>query len=175
MPAVQLGTGVLVDRIIAAAQGSHDLDKALGRIAGVLWPYLYLQRVSVRMRVGDKLLLVGLWTQRPTRIGKGTRMRLAASDFPEASHVEVALNKDGPSTFTNEILQEEGVRSWASIPIPHPGLAASGLLTFSASADVFTGWRPVFENVGEAIGARLSELARKTPIYLAAESVNPLI
>src|SRR5438046_9533203 len=84
MPGTKVVGKTLLDRAIRAVEEAPNLDKAVARLAGVLYPTFFPRRVDVGMRVShDRLVICGVWSARPTRLKKGTVLRTAATGVPE--------------------------------------------------------------------------------------------
>jgi hypothetical protein len=166
MPRSDLRLNTLLDRAAQAVEDSATLDKALARLAGVLYPTFFPRRVDVGMRVShDRLVLCGVWSARPTRLNKGAVLRTAATGFPDlANHTGVVLSSDCPRNPAADALEVEDVQAWVAVPLPSEDVVEGGL-GICARTDVFKGHREFFAELGTAIGERLAELARQSEPY----------
>jgi len=166
-----MGAGIndtLIERTTSAVESARDLDRALGLLAGELHKSFFLRRVALSMPVGaNELLLVGVWTTKPTRLGKGAKIRAATTSFPEMVTSGALTFSEGSEQLTSEVLRSEGILYWTSIPIPRPD-DISGMLTLCAASNVFSGREELLSALGLAVGGRLISLAHASEIYRAA-------
>ncbi len=167
MPRTDVAANTLLARAVRAAEEAANLDKAVARLAGVLYPTFFPRRVDVGMRVShDRLVICGVWSARPTRLKKGTVLRTAATGFPElVEQTGVILSADCPRIPAGEALEQEQLRAWVAVPIPSARFVEGGL-GLCANKDVFKGHREFFALLGDEIGERLAQLARDSKPYL---------
>jgi hypothetical protein len=160
----------LTEHAARAVDESPTLDKAIAHLAGVLYPIFFLERVGLTMQLpnGSHLILAAVWTRRLSRVGKGTTLRSITTPFPELLRERrVVCSSDTAKVAAAEIIQEEGVGAWACIPIPHPE-KIEGMLSLWTSTDVLSKQRAFLAELGLAVGPRLVELARQSPVVLGA-------
>jgi hypothetical protein len=157
----------MLDRAIKAIQEAPNLDKAVARLAGVLYPTFVPRRVDVGMRIShDRLVICGVWSAQPTRLKRGTVLRPGATGFPDLiAKMGVVLSADSPRNPCAEALEEEQLRAWVAVPIPSAGVVEGGL-GLCSHTDVFKGHREFFGLLGDKVGERLAELARESEPYV---------
>ena len=166
MPGTKVVGKTLLDRAIRAVEEAPNLDKALARLGGVLYPVFFPRRVDVGMRVShDRLVICAVWSASHTRLKKGSVLRTGATGFPELiEQPGVVVSSDIPTVPCGEALEQEDIHAWIAVPIPSTSLIDGGL-GIAARTDVFKGHREFFALLGEEIGERLAELARQSEPY----------
>jgi hypothetical protein len=167
MPRTATVTTSLIHRATRAVEEAATLDKAIGRLAGVLYPTFYPRRVDVGMRVShDRLVICGLWSAQPTRLKTGTVLRTASTGFPDlVEQKRVVLGTDSLPNPCAEALEQEDIHFWVAVPIPSERNVEGGL-GFYARTDVFKAHREFFALLGVETGQRLAELARQSKPYV---------
>jgi hypothetical protein len=167
MPRTAAATTTLIQRATRAVEEAATLDKAIGHLAGVLYPTFYPRRVDVGMRVShDRLVICGVWSARPTRLKTGTVLRTGSTGFPDlVEQKRVVLSADSPQNPCAEALAQEELPAWVAIPLPSERNIEGGL-GLCARTDVFSGHREFFGLLGVEIGQRIAELARQSDPYM---------
>jgi hypothetical protein len=167
MPRTAAATTTLIQRATRAVEEAATLDKAIGHLAGVLYPTFYPRRVDVGMRVShDRLVICGLWSAQPTRLKAGSVLRAGSTGFPDlVEQKRVVLNTDSPQNPCAEALEQEDIHFWVAVPIPSERNVEGGLGIW-ARTDVFKGHREFFALLGAEISRRLAELARQSEPYM---------
>ena len=121
-----------------------------------LRPHFATDRATLRVVDPDdgESVFVGQYVEHPTAIPVGTRVPYRATSFPRAVRERRPLlssdeDQEFPLPLLDQILWEEGVRSWVTVPLRH-GNRTSGLLTFSSpKPGAFSeDDRLLFENIG---------------------------
>lgn len=120
-----------------AVSEAADLRDALRRLAGALAPRWDVARASLRTvdRSDDRLVIAAVWARDGTVLTEGTRIPLEATSYPDV------VKEGGPVVFEavtsaptllDQILLDEGLQSWAVIPLRRGG-AVAALLALSAT------------------------------------------
>jgi GAF domain-containing protein len=142
-----------LERVDAVAR---SLDEWLARMVEGLRPHFAMDRASVRVVDPDdgEVVFVGQHVEHPTALPVGTRVPYRSTAFPRVVRERRALmsideEQEFPLALLDQILWEEGVRSWVSVPLYHDG-RTSGLLSFSSpQPEAFCEEdRLLFENIG---------------------------
>ena len=120
-----------------AVVGAVDPGDALRRLAGAMAPRWDVTRASLRRvdRSDDRLVIVAVWARDGTVLTEGTRIPLEATSFPDVARSGGPVVFEDPSaatTLLDQILLDEGLQSWAVIPLREGG-AIEGLLAVSSS------------------------------------------
>jgi hypothetical protein len=159
----------LIERARAGVQESATLDKAVARLAGVLYPIFTPPRVSVLMDAGrDRMVVASTWSAHPTRLVKGLTLQAAATPFPELLHEQgVLLSPECERAYRSEFLCDEGVTAWAVIPIPRPW-GVEGMLCVCGEREVLEKSRLLLIELGLSVGGPLAAMADATPEVLYA-------
>jgi len=167
MPRTAVVATTLIHRAVRAVEEAATLDKAIGHLAGVLYPTFFPRRIDVGMRVShDRLVICGLWSAQPTRLKTGTVLRAGSTGFPDlVEQKRVVLSADSPPNPTAEALEQEDLQAWVAVPIPSEQVVEGGL-GLCARTDVFKGHREFFGLLGTEIGQRLAQLARESEPYV---------
>jgi hypothetical protein len=164
-------TDALLDRAVLAVRESPRIDAAVNRLAGALFPQFYVARASVRMHLAavNEVVIVALWCAHPSRLGPGTRMRASST-----SCLDVVLQKGvvcGPRKelfdVAEDVMHEGSIKSWASVPLP-PGARPAGVLTIASASERLREEKEFFTLLGSAVGNRLAQLAKASPVYMHA-------
>src|SRR5437667_7497644 len=142
-----------LERVDAVAR---SVDEWLARMVEGLRPHFPIDRATLRVVDPEdgEAVVVGQYVEHPTAIPVGTRVPYRATSFPRAVReqrpiMSVDEDQEFPLPLLDQILWEEGVRSWVSVPL-WQGSRAAGLLSFSsAEQDTFSDRdRLLFENIG---------------------------
>src|SRR6266566_9006597 len=112
MPRTDVAANTLLARAVRAAEEAANLDKAVARLAGVLYPTFFPRRIDVGMRVShDRLVICGLWSAQPTRLKTGIVLRAGSTGFPDLVEQKgVVLSADSPPNPTAEALEQEDLQ-----------------------------------------------------------------
>jgi GAF domain-containing protein len=144
---------------------ANTLDAALVSLASVLSQRYPLSRISLRTYDPrtDELEIVGVWSAGPTHLGTGVRVPARSTSFAEVELRGSALIGDTPAVgdpLLDQIVRDEGNRSWVVMPVMRDRLVAGLLSVSSHEPDTFTrddiGF---FDALAPAVGARLLALA----------------
>ena len=160
-------TGVqtaIAARASMLVQEAHSLAEALEGLAGMLGESAALSRASLRMVDQDELVIVAVWTRGSTALPKGTRMPIRGSAFPDVLRESGPVVHEGPNeqpSLLDQILIDEGNRSWVLIPLHEHG-ATVGVLAFTSrvSRAFHREDAPVYAAVGRAIEEPLLDLVK---------------
>jgi GAF domain-containing protein len=130
----------IAHELIAHAQSPDIAMRALARL--LRSHFSDLVRVSLRVLRPDReaVLLAGVWSDRPTKLQTGATLAVTATATPEvlASRQPVFGRAVEAETPVDQILAEEGIRSWVSIPL-RAGAVIVGTVTLSSSrTDAFS-------------------------------------
>ena len=153
-------------QLITAARrelkSAASLDEAVARLARILrTDFPGVVRVSVRVLLPDgDVQIAGLWTEGPTRIPKGLIVRPLATSLPELRRGQAIvqrLNSRNPPL--EDVLKEEGVWSFLSMPLRARGELVAILSISSTTIDEFDpSDATFFTQFGGALEWRLIEL-----------------
>jgi len=145
----------IVEFARAEVERAPNFKVALRALATAL-DYVFggLVRISVRVLVPEReaVMVAGVWSRGPTRLKAGSILELVATATPEVLKTKrpVFGGSASPEEPVDQILKEEGVRAWVSIPLRARG-AIVGTLTLSSS-------RPgAFSPAGEPFLSSLAE------------------
>ena len=166
MPSTKALAKTLLDRAVRVVEEAPNLDKAVARLAGVLYPVFFPRRVDVGLRVShDRLVICGVWSASHTRLTKGSVLRTGATGFPDLlEQPGVVMSANIPTVPCGEALKQEGIHAWIAVPIPSNRVIEGGL-GVAARTDVFKGHEEFFALLGGETGERLAELARQSEPY----------
>jgi len=142
-----------------AVAAARSVDAALDALVTALRPHFPISRVSLRVLdpIEDRLEIRGIWSDADTAVGVGVSIPIGSTSFLELeragrSVLGRAEALDDPAPLLDQVLVDEGLRSWVVIPL-HRGRATVGLLTMSsrepgafADAD-----RIFFDDLGGAV------------------------
>jgi hypothetical protein len=160
----------LLRRAIEAVQESSNIDRAVSRLAGALYPRFHVARVNVRMFLApsNEVVVVGTWCAHPSSILPGIRMRASST-----SYLDVVLERgvvcgprDGITELTEDLIYK-GVSSWVSLPIPGP-YRPDGVLTVASASTALKKEKAFFADLGAEVGNRLALLGKSSAVYLRA-------
>jgi len=176
MPTALQGKALL-HRAIELIQGSSNIDRAVGQLAGVLYPPFHVARVNVRMFLAptNEVIVVGTWCAHPSSILPGIRMRASSTSYLDVvlEHGVVAGPRDGMTELTEDLMYKD-VSSWVSTPIPGP-YRPDGVLTVASSSNALKKEKAFFTDLGEAVGSRLALLGKASAIYVRAMRAGPVL
>jgi hypothetical protein len=169
MPTVLQSTATL-HRSIEAVQSATTIERAVNRLAITLSAMVPISRVNVRMylQLSNEVIVVGSWCAHPSSILPGVRKRASSTSF-----LDVVLEHGvvcGPRTKVKELTEDvlyDGVGSWVSIPIPG-SFRPDGVLTIASASSQLNKEREFFEQLGDAVGARLALLGKSSAVFLRA-------
>lgn len=157
----------VVALVTRAVEASATIDEALAAIAEAVARF-GLKRVSLRVydAARDEVEVAGLWSDGPTLIEPGMRMRAAMTSFPELVAGDGPIVSDAdkdPATVLDQLVRDEGIVSWISLPLRDRGTIA-GILSLSSSSAHAFGPDDVssLSAVAAAIEERLLALAAQT-------------
>jgi hypothetical protein len=169
MPIV-LESKALLHRAIEVVQGSSSIDRAVGSLAGALYPRFHVARVNVRMFLAPstEVIVVGSWCAHPSSILPGIRMRASSTSYLDVvlEHGVVCGPRDGITELTEDLMYKD-VSSWVSVPIPGP-FRPDGVLTVASSSTTLKKQKAFFAELGSAVGGRLALLGKSSAVYLRA-------
>lgn len=169
MPTVLQSTATL-HRAVEAVQSATSADRAVNRLATTLSTMFHVARVNVRMfmQQTNEVIVVASWCAHPSSILPGIRMRASSTSF-----LDVVLERGvvcGPRDRFKELTEDvlyEGVGSWVSIPVPG-GYRPDGVLTVASASAELKKEREFFEQLGDAVGARIALLGKASAVYVRA-------
>ena len=148
-----------------AAGRADSLDDALQRLAAILREdFPGIVRVSLRALLTDGTVRVaGLWSEGPSRVGKGFIVRLLATSLPELRRGEaVAQRLNSRNPPLDDVLKEEGVWSWISMPVRDSGEIVAVLSFSSSDINEFGGGAEAFfTKLGRTIEGKLLVLTQR--------------
>ncbi|MDP9340565.1 MAG: GAF domain-containing protein [Actinomycetota bacterium] len=142
-----------LERVDAVAR---SVDEWLASVVGGLRQHLPIDRATLRVVDPEdgEVVVVGQYVERPTAIQVGTRVPYRSTSFPRAVRERRPVmssdqDQEFPLPLLDQILWEEGVRSWVSVPL-RQGTKTVGLLSFSSpEPEAFSERdRLLFENIG---------------------------
>ena len=118
---------------VAAAESATE---ALRGVAGAIrqrWP---VDRASLRVvdRSDERLVVVGVWSPDGTVLTEGTRIPLESTSYPEVVRTGGPIIFESPDrapSLIDQIMLDEGLQSWAVIPLRDGG-SIEALLALSA-------------------------------------------
>jgi GAF domain-containing protein len=154
-----------VDEARDALVSAHTMEDALGSLASVLSERFPVSRISVRTYDPrtDELEFVGVWSAGPTHLGPGLRVPARSTSFAEVELQGSAMLGDASSSggpLLDQIVRDEGNRSWVVMPIARDRLVVGLLSVSSREPERFTRHDlPFFDALASAIGERLLDLA----------------
>jgi GAF domain-containing protein len=161
-----------VDRADAVAR---SVDQWLARMVEGLRPHYPIDRATVRIIDPEdgEVVVVGQYVELPTALTVGTRIPYRSTSFPRVVRERRPLmscdieDREHPLPLLEQILWEEGVRSWVSIPL-RGEIRTVGLLSFSSpEPDAFDDEdRVLFENIGLLCQDMLVALASRRLLQL---------
>ncbi len=161
-----------VERVDAIAR---SVDQWLARMVEGLRDHYSINRATVRIIDPEdgEVVVVGQYAEQPTALRVGTRIPFRSTSFPRVTRERRPLmsideeDREFPLPLLEQILWEEGVRSWVSIPL-RGEFKTVGLLSFtSPEPDAFTEEdRVLFENIGLLCQDVLVALASRRLIQL---------
>src|SRR5260221_1364285 len=132
-----LQSKALLHRAIELVQGSSNIDQAVSRLAGALYPPFHAARVSVRMFLAptNEVIVVATWCAHPSSILPGIRMRASSTSYLDVvmEHGVVCGPRDGMTELTQDLIYK-GASSWVSVPIPG-SYRPDGALTVASASD----------------------------------------
>lgn len=160
--------GELVSSIRAAVEAAGTLPDALAAVAAELSGGFPIVRLSVRLVVApDMLAIAGVWTPRETALKAGTRIPARSSSLLDPGIREgraVVFSMPEHESLLEQILRDEGIRSWVTVGLRDDEGELAGLLSFSSDrpaafidADV-----ELFEALGAGLEGKLLSLARRS-------------
>jgi transcriptional regulator with GAF, ATPase, and Fis domain len=157
-----------IERNVVEAQGAlaaaDTLDEALGTLASALSHRYPISRVSLRTYDPrtEELEIVGVWSASATHLGVGVRVPARSTSFAEVELRGAALLGDSPvpgDPLLDQIVRDEGNRSWVVMPITRDRLVVGLLSVSSHEPDTFSSDDlPFFDALSGAISERLLEL-----------------
>ena len=166
MPTLLQSTTVL-HRSIEAVQSATDIDRAVHRLAVTLSQMFHISRVNVRMYLQqtNEMIVVGSWCAHPSSILPGIRMRASSTSFLDVvlEHGVVCGPRERIKELTEDLVYD-GTGSWVSVPIPG-SYRPDGVLTVASASTELRKQREFFEQLGEAVGARLALLGKSSSVY----------
>jgi GAF domain-containing protein len=142
-----------LERVDAVAR---SVDEWLARMVQGLRDHYPIDRATLRVVDPEdgEAVVVGQYVEHPTALPVGTRVPYRATSFPRAVRerrpiMSLDQEQEFPLPLLDQILWEEGVRWWVSIPL-RQGNKTVGLLSFSSpDRDAFSERdRLLFENIG---------------------------
>jgi len=167
MPVVLQSTATL-HRCIEAVQTSTTIERAVNRLAITLSGMFPVSRVHVRMYMqpSNEVIVVGAWCAHPSSILPGVRMRASSTSFLDVvlEHGVVAGPRARLKELTEDVLYD-GAGSWVSVPIPG-SFRPDGVLTVASASRQLKDEKEFFEQLGEAVGARLALLGKSSAVFL---------
>jgi GAF domain-containing protein len=149
------------DALAAAA----SMDAALTSLASALSQRYPISRISVRTYDPrtDELEFVGVWSSGPTHLGPGLRVPARSTSLVEVELRGSAILGSSPTPggpLLDQLVRDEGNRSWVVMPITRERLVVGLLSVSSAERNTFTRHDlPFFDALAGAIGERVLELA----------------
>ena len=150
-----------VDDALAAIGRASSAAEALRELAGWIRPAVDVVRVSLRRAFGggEKLELIAVWSRHPTQLEPGHVLRATATSWPAMlGGNDVVVDSDEVRAL-NEILQTEGIASWASILL-RDERGPWGILSFSSDERAaFDALEDTLRALGVAVGPVLRGLA----------------
>jgi GAF domain-containing protein len=167
-----------IDHVLDAGTLQATLER-IARAVGGLHP---ITRASVRIidpEDPDNFILAGVWSSGPTNLTPGTRIPVRSTSFRDAwRHGGATLLEmselDRPPTLLDDILRNEGVQSWVTLPLRDDDLLVGLLSLSSPDPGSFTkDSRVLFETIRESCEARLIELAQRQIEVLKSKDRNP--
>ncbi len=170
MPTVLQSTATL-HRSIEAVQAATTIDRAVDRLSVTLSTMFHIARVNVRMYLQqtNEMIIVGAWCAHPSSVLPGVRMRASSTSF-----LDVVLEHGvvcGPRARLKELTEDvlyDGAGSWVSVPIPG-SFRPDGVLTVASASSELKKEPAFFEQLGDAVGARLALLGKSSAVYLRAQ------
>jgi len=147
-----------------ALAAADTLDEALGTLASALAHRYPISRVSLRTYDPrtEELEIVGVWSATATQLGVGVRVPARSTSFAEVELRGSALLCDSPvagDPLLDQIVRDEGNRSWVVMPITRDRLVVGLLSVSSHEPDTFSrDDLPFFDALSGAIAERLLEL-----------------
>ena len=157
-----LQSKALLHRAIEVVQESSTIDRAVGSLAGALYPAFHVARVNVRMFLApsSEVIVVGTWCAHPSSILPGIRMRASSTSYLDVvlENGVVVGPRDGMTELTEDLMYKD-VSSWVSTPIPGP-YRPDGVLTVASSSTALKKEKGFFTDLGEAVGSRLALLGK---------------
>ena len=124
-----------LERVDAVAR---SVDEWLASMVEGLRPHFAIGRATLRVVDPDdgEVVFVGQYVEHPTAVPVGTRVPYRSTSFPRAVREQRPLlstdeDQEFPLPLLDQILWEEGVRSWVTVPM-RQGNRTSGLLSFSS-------------------------------------------
>jgi hypothetical protein len=126
-------TAALDFSVLEAAKGASTVDEALLSIVSALLPLYPLSRASLRRIDTERAIaiMVGVWAHGPTGLAKGVAVPLHLTSFGRMrSTARSQVDHDLPPTVLDDMLKDEGIRSWVTSPL-FRGEDLRGLLSLS--------------------------------------------
>lgn len=118
---------------VARASTATEALRGLATALRSRWP---VDRASLRVvdRSDDRLVIVSVWSLEGTVLTEGTRIPLESTSFPDVVRTGGPVIFESPErapTLIDQILLDEGLQSWAVIPLREGG-SIEALLALSA-------------------------------------------
>jgi hypothetical protein len=157
----------LIEVAVAAVAGASTADEAMEALGKQVSPHLPLDHVSLRVFLPpNQLSLVALWDGGESSIKVGTVASAVATPFSEVVRRDGPVSSSDPGVYhplVEQVLREEGIRSWVSVPLHQPGMPA--MLSFgSREADAFDEVKiDVLARIGAAVEQPLLRLSEHSP------------
>jgi GAF domain-containing protein len=142
-----------LERVDAVAR---SVDEWLAKMVEGLREHFAIDRASLRVIDPEdgEVVYVGQYVEHPTALPVGTRVPYRSTSFPRAVRERRPImstdeDQEFPLPLLDQILWEEGVRRWVSVPL-RQGNRTVGLLSFSSrEPEAFSERdRLLFENLG---------------------------
>jgi GAF domain-containing protein len=153
---------------------ARSLDRWLAQVVEGLRRHFPIDRATVRMIDPEdgEVVFVGQYVEQPTALPVGTRIPYRSTSLARVARehgpiMSVDEEQEFPPPLLDQILWEEGVRCWVSVPLRRKNKTV-GLLSFSSpDPGAFTDEdRLLFENIGLLCQDMLLALASRRLIQL---------
>lgn len=155
----------IAEQARALVEEAGSLDEALRGLAR-LGDSLGVWRSSLRILQDDELVIAGVWSRVSTALTVGTKIPIRSSDFLDVLRHDGPLVRECPDehpSLLDQILIDEGSRSWVLIPLREERVPVGVLALTSRIPRAFCREdAPVYAAVGKAIEQSLLDLARRS-------------
>jgi hypothetical protein len=157
--------------ILRAASGAvasaRSVEAALDGLVTALRPHFPISRVSLRVLdpVEDRLEIRGIWSDAETAVGVGVSIPIASTSFQEVeragrSVIGRAGSFEEPAPLLDQVLIDEGLRSWVVIPLRRDRTTLGALTVSSRDAGAFSDADlPFFDDLGIVVQSPLLRAA----------------
>jgi hypothetical protein len=158
----------LIDTSRDILQDAASLDAGLVALGKRVAPRLDVWRISVRMidwGRGD-VVIVGVWARAGTVLEVGTRIPVTQTALPELLRTLGPVIQEGEQEnprLLHQVLVNEGMRSWVTIPLHESTMIAGMLALSSLDLRAFVPEDLTFyASMGEQLEDLLLELVRRS-------------